>query len=191
MRIPVVKKMNKPSDKTIAMIEDIFEQGDSRYNDEYSATIVASFVENEAIKIEKSSIRGIKEPSEDELKEIGPPQSYYKFFGKKWLEIGGYKLIGFEIPFSGCRADILAKHTSKNETVAVECCSCATEKAIEYLKNKNTVLWVLSLSENPYIDNSIPLFIIKRGPNWDKYLKLYNQSMNEILKKIPDLLASL
>ena len=70
------------SDETIALVEDIFQQGDGRYNDVYSGVFVAYFLENKAIEIEKKMILN-SSPSEEELKSIKPPQQYYKLVGKK------------------------------------------------------------------------------------------------------------
>ena len=103
--------MIKPSEKSIALIKEIFEQGDSRYDDNHSAYLVALFLDNQGIIIHKEVIQDQFEPSEEELREIRPPQQHYKFIGKKLLEFRGYKLIGYEASLPGGRPDILAKHT--------------------------------------------------------------------------------
>ena len=174
----------KVSDKNIDLIEDIFEQGDSRYVDDNSAILVAYFLENSGIEIENDKILGVDSPSESDLKRISGPQQFHKFLGKKHLEEKGYEVVGFEMLVKGGRADILAKNFSKNETVAVECCACRTDKAIEYLRKENTILWVISLSEKGSLDKEIPVFIIKRGPNWDKCIKLFDQIIREQLRKV-------
>ena len=178
------EKMIKASDKSIALVEDIFQQGDKRYGDNPRAVTVASFLDNKAIEIEKISITPIQNPSKEELKDIKPPQEYYKFVGKKLLEEKGYKLMGFEVPFCGGIADILAKNPSKKETIAVECCPCRIDKAIKFLENKDTILWILSLGKTGLPDEEIPLFVVKRGPNWDKSFKTYKQFLKEQIKKI-------
>lgn len=177
-------KILKTSEKTIALVQDIFEQGDSRYFDLRSATIVAIFLENKGIEIIKTFIKSYIQPSGDELNDIHPPQQYYKAIGKKWLEKSGYKVLDFELPFCGGIADILADHTVKNERVAVECCSCRTDKAIDYLEEKNTVLWVMSLKKTGLPEEDIPLFIIKRGPNWDECLKVYKDDLRRRLMSV-------
>lgn len=179
-----LKLMDKVSDKSIALIEDIFQQGDARYEDYPRVAMVASFLDNKAIEIEKISITGIKNLSKEELKDIKPPQQYYKFVGKKLLEEKGYELVGFEIPFCGGIADILAENPLKKEAIAVECCPCRIDKAIKYLENKNTILWILSLGKTGLPDEEIPLFIVKRGPNWDKYFKIYKKFLKEQIKKV-------
>lgn len=112
-------KIIKPSEKTIAFVKGIFEQGDVRYDDDYSAYLVASFIENKGLEITKKIIKDRFKPSDKELDEIGPPQQFYKFVGKKMLERYGYKLICFEGSLPAGRPDILAKHTHYNERLAV------------------------------------------------------------------------
>ncbi len=174
----------KVSEENIDLIEDIFQQGDARYVDNDSAIVVAYFLENKGIKIENDKISGVYYPSENDLKNIRGPQQFYKFLGKKHLEGRGYEVIGFEIPIHGGRTDILAENSSKNETVAVECGPCRTDKAIEYLRKENTILWVISLSEKGSLDKEIPAFIIERGPNWDKCIMLYDQFLRDQLRKV-------
>ena len=164
------------------MIKDIFEQGDPRYDNDYSAYSVARFYENKGIIIDKKLIKDRFKPSEEELNKITPPQQYYKFIGRKILERYFYKFICYEASFAGYRPDILAKHHHHNETLLVECKSCRTSKAIIYLKEKGAVLWVLSMTETGLPHEPIPLYIIKRGPNWHKCLELYNKSSIEMLK---------
>ena len=127
-----LKKAYKATDDTIREVIDIFERGDYRYTDPWNAIIVAGFVDNDAIKIEKETIKWLNDPSEEELSKINPPQQFYKFIGKKFLEEKGYHVIGFEVAFYGGKVDILAEKSSKDETVAVECRSCRISKAIDY-----------------------------------------------------------
>ena len=173
----------KVSDENIDLIENIFQQGDARYVDNDSTILVGYFLENGGIEIENDKIL-VYPISDNDLKNINGPQQFYKCLGKKHLEGRGYEVIGFEIPIHGGRTDILAKNSSKNETVAVECCPYRTDKAIEYLRKENTVLWVISLSEKGSLDKEIPVFIIERGQNWDKCIKLYDQLLREQLRKV-------
>ncbi len=174
----------KVLDENIDLITEILQQRDARYVDNDSAIVVAYFLENSGIEIENDKISGVYSPPKNDLKNINGKQQFYKFLGKKHLEEKGYEVIGFEIPIQGGRTDILAKNSSKNETVAVECGPCRTDKAIEYLRKENTVLWVIPLSEINSLDNKTPIFIIERGPNWDRCIKLYDQLLREQLRKV-------
>lgn len=185
-----LKRAYKATDETIREVIDVFEQGDYRYTDPWNAVIVAGFVDNEAIKIEKEIIKLIDNPSEKELSKIKPPQQFYKFIGKKFLEERGYNPLGFEFAFSGGKVDILAEKPSKDETVVVECCSCRISKAIDYLKKEKTILWIISRAETPNSTRLI-LHIVKRGQNWNKYLKIHQNYQKKQMDKVVDLLNSL
>ncbi len=176
--------MVKPSQKSIDLINDIFVQGDTRYGDYWNAHMVASFLDNKGIEIEKILITNKEEPSKEELRRIGGPQKYYKFIGKQLLEAKGYQITGFEIPFRGGRADILAENPSKRDIIAVECCSCRITKAIDYLGWKNTTLWILSLGETCLDEEPLPLYVIKRGPKWDICLEMYEKAIRQLFKKV-------
>lgn len=185
-----LKRTFKASADTIRKIEGIFEQGDYRYVDPWSAIIVAGFVDGKAIKIETEKIKGSDSNSEEEIGKIRPPQQFYKFVGKKHLEDKGYNLLGFECAFAGGKVDILAEKSSKNETVAVECCSCRISKAIDYLKKENTILWIIEKVEHP-LSTELILHILKRGKTWKKYIKTYGEYLNKEMSKVTDLLDSL
>lgn len=168
--------------KIIDIVEDIFQQGDERYNDTQSAVDVAEFIDNNAIIIEKVEIDAIKIPKK-EIESIIGPQQYYKALAKLFLDKKGYKFIGYERNFPGGVVDILAEDNLGN-TIAIECCSCRISKAIAYLEEENTILWVLSLSNELVEATKFPLFIIKRGPNWDKVYKKYKNWKTNLLKSV-------
>ena len=181
--------MSKLSKKTISFVRKLFEQGDTRYYDPFSINIVANFLELGGITVEKEHIEYVPYNQEEaEKMRLCGPQKEYKFVGAKLLEKRGYKLMGFERRIPGGITDILAKHLATKEKVAVECCSCRTDKAIDYLELKNTTLWIISLGDSMFLDEGMDLFIIKRGSKWGECLKLYNQKRKEMLKNIPDLL---
>src|SRR3989338_8068578 len=185
-----LKKVYKATDDTIREVIDIFEQEDYRYTDPWNAIIVAGFVDNDAIKIEKEMIKLVNNPSEEELSKIKPPQQFYKFIGKKFLEEKGYNPLGFEFAFSGGKVDILAEKPSKDETVAVECCSCRISKAIDYLKKEKTILWIISRTETP-LSTELMIYIVKRGRNWNKYIRIYQKYQKKQMDKVADWLNSL
>ena len=182
--------MVKPSQKSVGLIEDIFMQGDSRYRDNWAAYMVASFLENKGIKIEKRLITSDDNPSEAELRRIPGPQQIYKLTGKKLLESEGYKVVSFERPFCGGRVDILAKHVNNGHIIALECCSCRITTVFDYLQQENTSLWIISLGTG-LPEDSLPLYIINKGPNWDKCIELYKLALAERLKEIKSPLDSL
>jgi len=168
--------------KTIEMVQDIFQQGDERYNDYQSAIDVAEFIDNNAIIVEKKEIDAVKIPKK-EIDEINGPQQYYKALAKRVSDKKGYRFIGYEKNFPGGIVDVLAEDTSGNK-IAIECCSCRISKAISYLEEENTILWILSISDKPIEVTKYPLFIIKRGPNWDAVYKRYNGWRINLIKNV-------
>ena len=172
----------KGSEENVALVTDIFTQGDSRYYDSYEINLVANFLDKEAIIIEKSKI--LEYPCTDkEISRMEPPQAYYKLQAKKRLESDGYKILGFELLLNGGRVDVLAKNEEKGEIVAVECCSCRVSKAIDYLEEDNVVLWIVSLSETG-LESELPFFIVRRGVNWLKTIRSHKESIRKSLEKI-------
>lgn len=115
------------------------------------------------------------------LAKIKPPQKMHKYLALKILEDFGGKLIGFERLISGGRVDILAKLDGK--TIAIECGPCRVNKAIDYLRNDNTELWLIS----NWLD-AAQFIRIQRGPNWDKELQKHDATLKSELMKIKPLL---
>jgi len=118
-----------------------------------------------------------------EIDEINGPQQYYKALAKRVSDKKGYRFIGYEKNFPGGIVDALAEDTSGNK-IAIECCSCRISKAISYLEEENTILWILSISDKPIEVTKYPLFIIKRGPNWDAVYKRYNGWRINLIKNV-------
>ena len=166
--------------EAIQKVRDIFQQGDGRYENPENAVLVSQFIENKAIKIEKKILTDI-EVSEKESEGVRAPQQIYKVIGKRLLENLGYESIIFEVSIPGGRVDILAESKNK-ETIAVECCSCRIDKAIDFLK-EGFVLWILSYGNGPIV-KELPLYIVKKGENWDPYFREYENKMNRILKEV-------
>lgn len=167
--------------KTIRMIEDIFQQGDPRYEDFDNALMVATFLQGDAIKITKEWVTDI-EVTNKEMKGVTSPQQDYKVIARRLFEKKGYEFAGYEVSIHGGRVDILAK--KNNEILAVECCACRINKAIHVLERENTVLWILSYNIGEFPIKKLPLYIVKRGPNWGKYSEKYNQYRNKRFKGI-------
>jgi len=172
--------------KSITFIREAFQQGDIRYEDPEGAHRLAHFLDNKAIEIEKIMISDI-EVSAEELKGVKPPQEVYKIIARRFLEKEGYHIIGYERWLCGGKVDVLAQHSSNKTVVAVECCSCRITKALDFLERENTILWILSLGESFPI-HELPLFIVKRGPNWEKSIELYHQDRISELRKIKNIL---
>lgn len=79
----------------------------------------------------------------------------------------------------GGRVDILAEQKDSNLIIAVECGPCRIRKAIDYLRNPTTELWIIAT----YYEETL-FYIIKRGPNWNKIIQIYDDWQNEELNKI-------
>tara|TARA_Y100000034_G_scaffold116127_1_gene154060 strand:+ start:538 stop:1110 length:573 start_codon:yes stop_codon:yes gene_type:complete len=173
--------------ETIRMVEDIFQQGDSRYEDFDSALMVATFLEREAIIIKKEIITDI-EVTDKEMRGVTQPQEDYKVIARRLFEERGYMFRGYEVFINGGRTDIRAINSDNNEILAIECCACRFTKVFEYLEVDNLIFWVLSQAEkDEFPVKELPLYIIARGPNWNEYFNLYKKYRLERIrgKKTP------
>lgn len=175
--------MVKPT--TLKFVDSVFSQGDSRYFDSYSQTLVASFLESDAICVEKCSIKFYRKFECEEFEKIDGPQENLKKIAIFWLKKNGFKIIGFERWLAGGKVDILA--SKSNLTIAVECGPCRIDKPIDYLREENTELWIIT----NYWGEGPALHTVRRGPNWDKIIKIHDDWQTEELKKVKSPLDAL
>jgi len=171
-----LKKVYKANDQTIRKVIDIFQQGDYRYTDPWNAIIVACFIDGNAITMERKEemIPNLKHEKNNKIKG---PQEIFKLYAKQIAEKKGFVIKGYEYSFSGGKTDVFAV---KNKTkLAIECCSCRISKAIDYLNEPNTLLWVMLRD----IKDKIIFFEFSRGQNWSDYNKFHNEYMESQIRK--------
>ena len=150
-------KVNTPN------IEDIFAQGNTRYYNPEEIAILNNFIKREAILITTHSVPKVKETTSAEISKIRKPQQHMKYLALKILEKEGANItvFPFEQMHLRCRADILAELNGK--TITVECGPCRISKALQYLDDENTELWIII----NYL-NEQSFHKVRRGPNWSK-----------------------
>lgn len=156
-------------------IEEIFYQGDIRYNDPYKEPWVKFFFKNRAIAIEKETINKIFKKTRMKIKG---PQKELKAFSIGLLKERGFEIKGFEIQIPGGIVDVLAKN--KNKQIAIECGPCRIDKAIDYLEIPNTELWILTKGKTK---NNYIIHKITRHEDWEKVLNFYKEYTFEQLRK--------
>ncbi|MBI2499338.1 hypothetical protein HYV88_03800 [Candidatus Woesearchaeota archaeon] len=187
----------KSREEAYEWIDDNLIQGDERYTAwTENQLILAQFFHEDACLIEEKEIMDMKEPSYDELREIGGPQEYHKFIAIKLLESNGFvkQKIKTEYPFLGRRVDIFARLGKKK--ILVECCSLDINKVIEYLEVPSTELWVITAGYAPW-DKMFPIkdrsqwFIIKRGKNWAESYKKFLRYKRNLINQVKNPLDSL
>jgi hypothetical protein len=154
------------------LISHIFLQGDMRHFDSFYLELIANFILNKAIDIEKEVFSF--EDKKENLKIYGP-QKIEKSNALQILQLKNLSFEGFEMPFLNYKVDILAKKEDKY--ILVECGPCRLWKALYYLE-EDAELWITRDEEKT------ELFIIKRGENWDSQLKEFNNNKAELLKRI-------
>ena len=160
-------------------VEDIFTQGDIRYSGQY-ANVVADFFNEKALEIIKEDISGIEIENID-FGKINGPQKSQKAVATKIIFSKGLKLIGYERDIGHGRVDVLAQN-KQNSFIAVECGPCRLTKLIDYFRWSDLEeLWLISIYYNDE-----KAYFIKRGPNWDKTIKKYDDARFEQLRKIPN-----
>lgn len=158
------------------LVFHVFLQGDMRNFDGYYFDLLADFIINRAINIEKEVFSLENEPLNSNIKiKVYGAQQTMKINALKILKIKNLDFKGFEMPFLDYKTDILA--SKDNKTILIECGPCRLWKAINYLE-EGAELWVTR------DDDETELFIITRGENWDSQLKEFNDKKAEQLKKI-------
>lgn len=171
-----LKKVYKATDDTIREVIDIFEQGDYRYTDPWNAIIVAGFIDNNAIRIERKE-EIMPTINHEKTNKIKGPQEVFKLYAKQIAEKKGFKVKEYESSFLGGKADVFAV---KNEMkLLVECCSCRISKAIDYLNEPNTLLWIMLRD----IKDKIIFFEFSRGKSWSDFNKFHNEYMESQIHK--------
>jgi hypothetical protein len=163
------------SRKTMNKVNDIFTSGDIRYSDPEHEAIVAGFINNNAIVIDREQI---KEKRKVNLKNIKGPQKEMKALAIDLLMKNGLKIKGIEIGFGGGIVDVLGAGNEK--TIPIECGPCNMRKAIDYLERENTELWIIKPEERGYV-----LYTIKRSDNWDTMIKKHkSRQIKEIRRAV-------
>lgn len=154
----------------------IFLVGEGRY-DLIDLEKVYSFFFDSALIMEKEPVSLINPKFEES--EIAGPQKKEKAICLEILKEKGLTFDGFEKDIGWGKPDILVK--DKNESlIAVECGPCRLSKAIDYFRIKNLIeLWLVHI----YYEEKC-IYIIKRGQNWENYLKYFDKKREEQLRKI-------
>lgn len=148
--------------KTIDKVNDIFTQGDIRYTDSEYEVIVAGFVDNKAISIKKKTLKKIPVKTAG----IRGPQKEMKAFAIGLLKDLGYRIVSIERGFMGGIPDVLAR--KGQETVAVECGPCAIRKAIDYLGQPKTSLWIIQPEGEDY-----RFFTVTKSIAWNSFFEFH------------------
>jgi len=162
----------KTSDNTIKRVRSIFTQNDIRYSDPEYEAIVAGFLDNNAISIEEKGLE--KRPVN--VSNIEGPQKEMKALIIDFLKQSGYKIVSIERGFMGGIPDVLAK--KGDLIVAVECGPCTIRKAIDYLENENTSLWIVRPEDEKY-----GLFIVSKSRSWNAFLKFHRKNELKVHRK--------
>ena len=172
-----LKKAYNATDESITKVTEVFQQGDYRYTDPWNAIIVAGFLDNNAINMERKEEKIPVNLDNLELEKIKGPQANFKLYAKKIAEEKGFIVKDYESSIAGGKTDILA--VKDDIRLLIECCSCRISKAIDYLSLPNTHLWVMLKN----LAQKIVIFEFTRGKNWTTFNNFHNDySMNQIQK---------
>lgn len=162
--------------ETVKKVMGMFFQDDFRYLNLYDEIMVAGFIDNKAISIKKGNFKE-EEIKKSKMKMKGPQQDL-KQVAVRLLKERGFEIKGFEVGIRGGIVDLLA--SKENQQIAVECGPCRVDKAIEYLKIPNTILWLLTRKNEK---SEYVLFEIKRDENWDEFFKRHENYKMKSTKK--------
>lgn len=177
-------KVYRATDKTIDFVNDLFMQGDMRYTGVYDDIVVAGFIDNNGIIVEEkvapSGLENVK-LNENDLKLVREPQKDDKILTIQLLKNLRFEVIGTEISFCGGKVDVLGR--SRGKTIAIECRSCRINKAIDYLEQENTELWLIPVD----FWQTKKFFVVSRGPNWNNYFKFHQNYNIKQLRSIKNL----
>lgn len=171
---------------TSRYVINILTHQDRRYLDPKSADEVAEFINDKAITLETQDILEFRESLTSSSKdlEIWGPQEREKYLATKLLNSLGGEVLNYEVRIRNGIVDALGKLNGK--TIKIECGPCRIDKAIHYLREENSELWVIA----SFFEEAT-LTILKRGPNWDKKIKEFDDAWLEVLKSIKSPLDSL
>ena len=165
-------------------IEDIFLQGDAKY-ESFASSVVAEFFNDDALEIIKENISNIETDEINESKVYGP-QKLQKAVAKKLILARNLILIGYERDIGWGRVDVLAQNKDNN-FIAVECGPCRLTKVIDYFKwNELEELWLISI----YYKNE-QLYRVKRGLNWQQKIDEFKKKEFKKLQSIESPLVTL
>jgi len=177
------------------IVSKILIQGDIRYIDPENEYILADFLLNKGISLEKRKIPKTENDIKSNSKFIrSKVQLIYKLFAKDMLKREGFKEeeIYFERRFLGLRPDVFAE--KGNKTILVECCSCKISKIIDFLSEVDEV-WVITRGENPYyrdyISEEREWFVFKKGKKWGSEYKKYRKKIIGEIKNIKNTIDTL
>jgi hypothetical protein len=165
-------KEYKASQNTIKKVQDIFLQGDIRYSDPEYEAIVAGFIDNNAVSIEKKTLEKIP----IDTFNIRGPQKGMKAAAIGFLRKLGYEIVSIERGFNGVIPDVLAKEG--DSIVALECGPCGIRKAINYLEKDKTSLWIMRPEGDKY-----ELFIVSKSVSWDAFLRFHRKFQSERVRE--------
>jgi hypothetical protein len=153
----------------------IFTQNDSRYYYPKLAANLLAFVKTGAILIQKQAC---VDPIETDIR-IVEPQVETKKLAISAIKREGAELVGFERTVPGGKVDVLARVSDKN--VLIECGPCRIDKAINYLREKDTELWLIA---GPYSNSESTFYKVTRGANWESIVEKYDAIQKAELLKI-------
>jgi len=158
-------------------VESVFSQGDTRYSIG-DIDIVVDFFNSNALSLEEENISHI-EVNDAMIQESYGKQKKQKAVAKQILKNKNYVFENYEYNLEYGVVDILAKN-KENKIIAIECGPCRVKKAIDYFRIKEVEeLWIVQV----YFNHE-RLYIIKRGPNWNKRIKEFDDAWLKILKSI-------
>lgn len=157
---------------------EVFLQGDRRYDSAQDMAELEHFISQGAVVIEKEKFTPRVTATALEVKIVGP-QELEKRAALFLLQREKCELIGFERRFCGGRADILVRHG--NLMIAIECGPCRVSKAIDYLREPDTELWIVTSAD--IFCESFLSFKIKRGPNWASTINERDEGMKAELQR--------
>lgn len=186
--------MIKPENyqEALRIVWNLFNEGDSRYDDSISERILADILFSSAVSIEEREIPSISAPAEQDLREFSHlSQNDEKYIAKFLLKKEGFQdtEIFSEVKHLNSRPDIFA--ISESKKVIVECCSCRVSKVLEYLSEENSEFWLITKGNPPWQESKFEMkkwFIFHRGENWGKFNKEIEENSLRKLKQVPDLL---
>jgi len=156
-------------------ILDLFTQSDSRYFHPDLAASVSAFVKAGAILIQKQAC---VDPIETNI-HVVKPQVETKKLAISAIKREGAELVGFERTVPGGKVDVLARASDKN--ILIECGPCRIDKAINYLREKDTELWLIA---GPYLNAESTFYKVTRGANWNSVIEKYDAIQKAELMKI-------
>ncbi len=146
--------------ETAGKVNQIFSQGKAEFSDPEYEVVVGGFMENQGIE-------GLFERVQPDSLGLRVMPTDQKSLAIALLTKRGYDIVATDKDLAGEVVDVIAKKPDSEEVVVMKCGPALPKKMLGYLERPGTEMWIM--------DPMYRLFMFRRGPNWDSFMKYHRE----------------